>query len=254
MGSNVRDIQQSKQDDAIKAKEEAERKAAEEARLARERQEKAIYYDSGGDGGFGGFDDVNPDDPEAEGDFAFKSGGKVGYAMGTPPPGVQAQPSGFIDAPPSQVAEGQKVADNRDMEVKEGTFIINAAAVEFAGEQDIRKMLMDAQKEAVRRGIVQGNGERASELIDIAVSSGEVTVAPHLVKIIGEDRLEKINNRGLRKTEQRIQRAEAQRPQADRPVPVSRGSFLYHAGGGVHSHDKAAKPAIGQFSKYGRTG
>ena len=127
------------------------------------------------------------------------------------------------------------------MEVKKGTYVLNAAAVEFAGEQDIRKMIMDAQKEAIRRGLSTEDFERHSDLIDIAVSSGEVTIAPHLVKIIGEDRLEKINNRGLRKTEQRIQKAEADRPQVDRPVPVSRGGFLYHAGGGVHSHAKAAQ-------------
>lgn len=166
---------------------------------------------------------------------SFAEGGKIGYAFGTPPPGVQAQPSGFIDAPPSQVAEGQKVADNRDMEVKKGTYILNAAAVEFAGEQDIRKMIMDAQKEAVRRGLSTEDFERHSDLIDIAVSSGEVTIAPHLVKIIGEDRLEKINKRGLRKTEERI----AQNGQ--QPVGAAGGGFLYHAGGGVHSHAKAAQ-------------
>lgn len=149
----------------------------------------------------------------------WAKGGQVGYAFGTPEGGVQA-PSGFIDAPPSQVADGQKVADNRDMEVPEGTYILNAAAVEFAGEQDIRKMIMDAQKEAVRRGIVQDSGERASELVDIAVSSGEVTIAPHLVKIIGEDRLEKINNRGLRKTEERI----AQNGQ--QPAGAAEGGFI----------------------------
>ena len=65
-------------------------------------------------------------------------------------------------------------------------------------------MIMDAQKEAVRRGLSTEDFERHSDLVDIAVSSGEVTIAPHLVKIIGEDRLEKINNRGLRKTEERI--------------------------------------------------
>jgi pimeloyl-CoA synthetase len=106
------------------------------------------------------------------------------------------------------------------MEVKEGTYILNAAAVEFAGEQDIRKMIMDAQKEAVRRGVTQDSGERASELVDIAVSSGEVTIAPHLVKIIGEDRLEKINKRGIRKTEQRIAENEQQ------PAQAARGGFL----------------------------
>ena len=142
------------------------------------------------------------------------------YAYGTPPAGVQASQSGFIDAPPSQVTDGAKVADDRPMKAKEGTYILNAAAVEFAGEQDIRKMLMDAQKEAVRRGIVQEDEQRSSKLIDIAVSKGEVTIAPHLVDIIGEDRLEKINKRGIRKTEQRI----AQNGQ--QPVQAARGGFL----------------------------
>ena len=165
--------------------------------------------------------DVSSDqqaDEDAGVDWA--RGGLVGYAFGTPPAGVQASQSGFIDAPPSQVTEGDKVADDRLMKAKEGTYILNAAAVEFAGEQDIRKMLMDAQKEAVRRGIVQEDEQRSSKLIDIAVSKGEVTIAPHLVDILGEDRLEKINKRGIRKTEQRI----AQNGQ--QPVQAARGGFL----------------------------
>ena len=161
-----------------------------------------------------------PSDRDSTGGRAWARGGLVGYAMGTPPAGVQAPQSGFIDAPPSQVTDGAKVADDRPMKAKEGTYILNAAAVEFAGEQDIRKMLMDAQKEAVRRGIVQEDEQRSSKLIDIAVSKGEVTIAPHLVDILGEDRLEKINKRGIRKTEQRI--AE----NGQQPVQAARGGFL----------------------------
>lgn len=151
----------------------------------------------------------------------FNKGGKVqGYAFGTPPAGVQASQSGFIDRPPSQVTDGAKVADNRPDSVPEGTYIINAAAVEFAGEQDIRKMIMDAQKEAVRRGLSTDNFERHSNLVDIAVSSGEVKIAPHLVDIIGEDRLEKINKRGIRKTEQRIEE------NGQQPVGAAEGGFI----------------------------
>ena len=227
VGSNVKSIQQDNLNKAEEARQEAARQAAERAE-----REAAAFRDGsgtygGGDTGGGGYgidDGKTATDRETEsfGGFesAFKFGGKVGYAFGTPPPGVQAQPSGFVDAPPSQVADGQKVADNRDMEVKEGTYVLNAAAVEFAGEQDIRKMIMDAQKEAVRRGLSTEDFERHSDLVDIAVSSGEVTVAPHLVKIIGEDRLEKINKRGIRKTEQRI--AE----NGQQPVQAARGGFL----------------------------
>jgi hypothetical protein len=136
------------------------------------------------------------------GNRRFADGGLIGYAPG----GAVAQGgSGFINRPPEQVSEAESVADSQPDAVPEGTFVINAPAVEFAGSDDIRKMLVDAHKEAIRRGITvdkQGNG---AKLIDVALSSGEVKVAPHLAKIIGYDRLEKINNRGKAEVEERIQ-------------------------------------------------
>ena len=215
---------------ATKAKAEADRQAAEQAKANRDRLaqiQQQQYSNSGGDNAdsYGGSGVEDAGVGQGGGDFesglSHAKGGKVqGYAMGTPPAGVQASQSGFVDRPPSQVSEAGKVADDRPMKAKEGTYVINAAAVEFAGEQDIRKMIMDAQKEAVRRGLSTGDFERHSDLVDIAVSRGEVTVAPHLVDIIGEDRLEKINKRGLRKTEERI----AQNGQE--PVRAARGGFL----------------------------
>jgi len=131
-------------------------------------------------------------------------GGPIGLATGGMP-GQMAGQSGFVDQPPSQVPEGETVADNVETKLPEGAFVINAAAVEFAGEQDIKKMLLDAHGEAVRRGLTvdkQGNG---AKMIDVAISRGEVVVAPHLTKIIGIDRLQKINNRGKRETQERIE-------------------------------------------------
>jgi hypothetical protein len=209
---------------AAKAAEQEAKDAKTQAdRIAKDRAERG--QDSGSEeADYGGFDpgsSAGLSQAEAEDTFSLATGGKVpGYAMGTPPPGVQASQTGFVDRPPSQVSEAGKVADDRPMKAPEGMYVINAAAVEFAGEQDIRKMIMDAQKEAVRRGLSTDDFERHSNLVDIAVSSGEVTVAPHLVKIIGEDRLEKINKRGIRKTEQRI--AE----NGQQPVQAARGGFL----------------------------
>jgi hypothetical protein len=156
------------------------------------------------------------------GGYGFADGGRVGLAMG----GAPQMASGFVDRPPSQVSEGQSVADNVDTSLPEGAFVINAAAVEFAGEQDIRKMLVDANKEAVRRGLTvdkQGNG---AKLIDVAISRGEVVVAPHLAKIIGYDRLNKINNRGKPETQERI--AENGQQQ----VGAAEGGFL----GGIYDY------------------
>ncbi len=192
---------------------------------------------SGGDTGQGGYDDNQAAQDrqeaadEATGDGRSGGpedgralGGRIGMAAG----GQMAagmEPSGFIGAPPSQVPEGQTVADNVNTQKPEGTFVINAAAVEFAGEQDIVKMLNDAQKEAVRRGIALDNDESSGKLIDVAVSRGEVTVAPYLVKIIGEDRLTKINNRGKPETRERIQENGQQM--------AAQGGFIGLANGGM---------------------
>ena len=156
----------------------------------------------------------------------FASGGTVGMAAG----GAMAagMGSGFVDRPPSQVPEEQTVADDVETQMPEGAFVINAAAVEFAGEQDIKKMLNDAQKEAVRRGITIDNPENSTKLIDVAISRGEVTVAPYLAKIIGYDRLNKINNRGKPETKERLQEA-------------AQGGMLGMAEGGVASPTRRPK-------------
>ena len=131
----------------------------------------------------------------------FNEGGFIGMNVG----GLAASKSGFVDGvPPSQATDAQEVADDKEGKLPEGAFVINASAVTFAGEADIVDMLRQAQKEAVRRGVTADNPE-ASSMIDVAVSRGEVVVAPYLVNIIGKDRLEKINNRGVKDTERKIE-------------------------------------------------
>ena len=191
---------------AIRAEEK--RLADEAAELARRQKEAAQYQSSvysddneSGQVGGGGVSQSVRESVAMEGGYTgggrfggFASGGTVGMAAGGPM--AAGMGSGFVDRPPSQVSEQQTVADNVETQLPEGAFVINAAAVEFAGEQDIQKMLMDAQKEAVRRGIVLDKSGNSAKLIDVAISRGEVTVAPYLAKIIGYDRLNKINNRG----------------------------------------------------------
>jgi|14BtaG_2_1085337.scaffolds.fasta_scaffold00042_45 hypothetical protein len=140
-------------------------------------------------------------------------GGRVGYAPG----GVaRAAPAGFVERPPSQVSEAATVADDKPMSVDDGTFVINAAAVEFAGEDDIARMLQTAYKKLGK----QGKGAPSKEQIDIAVSRGEVIVPPAIAKIIGYDRLEKINNRGKKETSKRI------KENGQQPVGAAGGGFL----------------------------
>ena len=95
------------------------------------------------------------------------------------------------------------------MSVPEGTFVINAAAVEFAGSDDIKQMLSKAYaklQKKVDKSIRVAKIPTEDE-IDVAVSRGEVIVPPEVAKIIGYDRLEKINNRGKKEVSRRQKKA-----------------------------------------------
>jgi len=157
------------------------------------------------------------DDAGIDYDSLFARGGRVGLQMG----GTPDAPAGFVERPPSQVSEAATVADDKPMSVPEGTFVINAAAVEIAGEADIAKMLNKAYENYRVRGGKEVMGRTPSkEEIDVAVSRGEVIIPPHIAKIIGYDRLEKINNRGKKETSKRIEE------NGQRPAGAAGGGFL----------------------------
>jgi hypothetical protein len=137
----------------------------------------------------------------------FRRGGLVqGMAQGDQP----MQPAQFVGGkPPEQFSEAETVADDQNDSVRPDTFIINAPAVEIAGSEDIRKMLMKAYEVAVQKGLDIGRVDRKlyEGTIDVALSKGEVKVPPELVKVIGLDRLRKINNRGKREVTRRQEKA-----------------------------------------------
>ena len=245
--------------EAMANRTEAEKQAAEAIQTAADQRAKAavsMIEDGGydprddsygaaddemGDVGIGGGGDF-ADDSTATGDEdyddLFADGGRVSMQMGGP--------AGFVERPPSQVSDGQTVADDVPATVGEGTFVINAPAVEFAGEADIRKLLDDAYAKVAQRGVAAPSQEQ----IDIAVSRGEVIIPPEVAKEIGYDKLKKINNRGKKEVSRR--QAERQEKSAAGGGFISRKKF--HSGGEAHSHD--AKAAIGVAditSKYSET-
>ena len=139
---------------------------------------------------------------------ARAAGGRVGMQAG----GAAQRPlpeAGFVAGPPENFTERETVADDQNGSVAEGTFVINAAAVEFAGSDDIRKMILDAYSTAREKGLDIGRVDRKlyEGTVDVALSKGEVVVPPELAKIIGYDRLEKINNRGKKEVSRRQKKA-----------------------------------------------
>ena len=70
----------------------------------------------------------------------------------------------------------------------------------------------------------------SKEQVDIMISRGEVVVPPEIAKVIGYDRLEKINNRGKKEVSRRQEESQQQeKPQARQ---VAEGGFIDMQEGG----------------------
>jgi hypothetical protein len=186
--------------------------------------------DGGFDGwGGGGYDNWSGDD-ESVG-YGYNKGGFVArkpMQEGGQAPAVGE--AGFIGGQPENIPNGDTVADDVPVDVPEGTFVINAAAVEFAGSEDIKKMLLDAMTEAEKQGvdIKQQNATiPKEELVSLVVSKGEVIIPPQLAQVIGYDLLNKINNRGKAEVERRSQEKEQmQSSEPQPPVLAKAGGFI----------------------------
>jgi hypothetical protein len=177
----------------------------------------------------------------------MQEGGQVPVA---PPqeamPIPSGQPAGFVNDPSAAPApdntmdamqgEGQK--DDVMGELPEGTFVINAMAVQLAGIEELDNMVEKAYEtlsenmrekgvdENLVTQLVGSSRSRAGmkeQMVDVAVSNGEYIVPPEIVPIIGEDKLRKINDRGLRKLEKE-KKQEKKQPQA--PMMMDKGGFV----------------------------
>lgn len=112
--------------------------------------------------------------------------------------------SGFVGRPPSQVTDAESVADDKEMVAKEEGMVLNAEAVKLAGEQDVAAMIKEADD------YLRKNGEEVEdtrEATNIRISEGEVYISPRHADVIGRSRLRKINDRGIPKTEKKLQKA-----------------------------------------------
>ena len=182
----------------------------------------------------------DPSDPSStDMGYGFNDGGKIGMQMGGDPAQQQTPTGemGFVGGPPDQFTEKQTIADDIPKTVPEGAFVINAPAVEFAGKEDIKQMLVKAYEIVAQADIDAGvdKSPRAAKIpskeqVDIMISRGEVIVPPEIAKIIGYDRLEKINNRGKKEVARRQE--ESQKEEKPQAKTVAKGGFIDMQNGG----------------------
>ena len=135
------------------------------------------------------------------------------------------QVAGMIDQPGAEDETG--VADDVPMDVREGAFIINAAALAKVGRKDFEERIIEPaieylkekdgieiDKAAITKPSQQVNGDQK-----ILASNKEYHIPPELAEVIGTDLLEKINNSGKEETEKKLEEQE-QQPQQKQEVPV----------------------------------
>jgi spore germination cell wall hydrolase CwlJ-like protein len=135
------------------------------------------------------------------------------------------QVAGMIDQPGAEDETG--VADDVPMNVREGAFIINAAALAKVGRKDFEERIIEPaieylkekdgieiDKAAITKPAQQVNGDQK-----ILASNKEYHIPPELAEVIGTDLLEKINDSGKPETEKKLQEQE-QQPQQKQEVPV----------------------------------
>jgi len=163
----------------------------------------------------------------------------IGGPMGEQQNGQQEPvtgPVGFVGGPPEQMSEAETVADDVPVEVQEGAYVLNAAAVEYMGSADVKRMILEAMQELKSQGVDKAQNIDKIGLdsqISLLVSKGEVLIPPQVAQVIGYDRLEKINRRGIRETEKRIEE-NGQSPEAEaldqQPVNPAEGMAMAPGG------------------------
>lgn len=135
------------------------------------------------------------------------------------------QVAGMIDQPGAENQTG--VADDVPMNVREGAYIVNAAAIAKVGKKDFEERIIEPaieylkekdgveiDKAAITKPAQQVNGDQK-----ILASNKEYHIPPELAEVIGTDLLDKINKRGEAETEKKLEEQE-QQPQQKQEVPV----------------------------------
>ena len=104
-------------------------------------------------------------------------------------------PLGLVDDMDGEKQTG--VADDLPMDLPEGSYVLNAHAVELIGVKDLNQIIKDAITIAVEAGYDLPKKVDPTKKVPIQISNGEFVIPEILVPIIGLENLEKMNRRGL---------------------------------------------------------
>ena len=128
-------------------------------------------------------------------------------------------PLGLVDDMDGEKQTG--VADDLPMELSEGSYVLNAHAVELVGVKDLNQIIKDAITIAVEAGYDLPKKVDPTKKVPIQISNGEFVIPEILVPIIGLENLEKMNRRGLEyRKKQEAEAGEEQQATPTQQAPV----------------------------------
>jgi len=143
------------------------------------------------------------------------------------------------DGAPGPFRGGTGVEDDLDMEVEAGSYILNAESVQLVGVSDINKVIRDAYTIAAKLGKPLPEDYDPQNKVPIRISNGEAVIPKSLVDIIGLDKLEKWNQKGLQLRKQKekmmAKQQQAQPPQqqqvaSEAPMQQQMGQLMNKGG------------------------
>jgi hypothetical protein len=170
----------------------------------------------------------------------LQTGGDVGNADTNME--VANVPMGVVDDPdgaPGPFSGGTGVEDDLDMDVEAGSYVLNAEAVQLIGISDINEVIRDAFAIAIALGKNIPSDYDPENKVPIRISNGEAVIPKSLVEIIGLDKLEKWNQKGLALRQQKekliAERQQQQPPQeqqvaSEAPVQQQMGQLMNEGG------------------------
>jgi len=152
-----------------------------------------------------GYDAPSPssDSSSSGSDYSF---GDTGFGTGDDKYGALAagghvQGTGFVSGPPNQYTKKETVADTENRKVKEGSFVLNAPTVEKLMKQGVLPKGVDKSRKKSKIKASKGG------FVDVALSKGEIVLAPEDAKKIGYNFLNKLNDTGKAEVSRRQRNA-----------------------------------------------
>ena len=188
--------------------------------------------------------EVQPTIPEVQPTITAQEGGPIENAETDLE--TRVGPMGVINdrtGDPGPSLGGEGISDDLTMEVPEGSYILNADAVSLIGISDINEVIRDAYTIAAALGQELPADYDPQNKVPIRISNGEAVIPAPLVGVIGLDRLERWNTKGLeiRRQKEEVEKAQAE-AQAAQPVteapPVQPQSPMQAQMGGLMGYNE----------------